>query len=101
MDLPIFDFTGYPCREAFVVENRIVYFGDNCENKTFVLKKGEKSENIRVVREEKGFNLQRGSSNAASRVIKSEIYAFKTYNYEEVHRYSLERGKWSRFYPSY
>ena len=97
MDLPIYNFNGYHCREALAAENKIVYFGANCENATFVLEQEGESEQLKVVREDDGFNLMREFYNTASCVFMNQIYAFKTGNYEEVYRYSLECGKWSRF----
>ena len=63
-----------------------------------MLEQEEDSEKLKVVREDEGFSLYRGYWNTASCVFKNETYSFKTDNYEEVHRYSLESGKWSRFY---
>ena len=39
MDLPNYNFAGFGFREAFVVENRIVYFGSFKKKTTFVLEK--------------------------------------------------------------
>ena len=99
-DLASHNFGGYYSREALAVEYKIVYFGSWNANATFVLEQEEESEQLKVVREDEGFDLVRGHWNTASCVFKNEIYAFKTGNYEEVHRYSLESGKWSRFYPN-
>ena len=63
-----------------------------------MLEQEGESEQLRVVREDDGFNLMRGYCNIASCVIKNEIYAFKKGNNEEVYRYSLESGKWNRFF---
>ena len=61
----------------------------------------EESEQLNVVREDEGLNLWRGYYDAASCLFKNETYAFKTHNYEEVHRYSLETRKWSLFYSQH
>ena len=76
MDLASFNFQGYHLREAFVVESKIVYFGSQDINATLVLEQEEDSEQLKVVREEGGFDLERGDCNTASRVAKTEIYAF-------------------------
>ena len=76
-----------------------MYFGSRNANATFVLEQKGEAEQLRVVREDDGFDLLRGNWNTASCVIMNEIYAFKTRNYEEVHRYSLKSGKWSLFHP--
>ena len=52
MDLPNYSFTGYYDREAFVMENKIVYFGWSNKNATFVLERDEESEQLKVVRED-------------------------------------------------
>ena len=62
------------------------------------MEREEESEKLKVVREDSGFDLM--TVNTSSCVFKNVIYAFKTRNYEEVHRYSLESGKWLRFYPA-
>ena len=43
LDLPNYSFTGYYDREAFVVQNKIVYFGLSNKNATFVLERDEES----------------------------------------------------------
>ena len=51
LDLPDNIFAGYYSYwEAFVVENKIVYFGSRSENATFVLAIAEDSEQLKVVR---------------------------------------------------
>ena len=75
-----------------------MYFGSRKVNPTLVLEQEGQSEQLQVVRVDKGIHLHRGYRNTASCVFKNEIYAFKVGNYQEVHRYSLESGKWSRFY---
>ena len=62
------------------------------------MEKEEDSEKLKVVREDEGFHLFRGYYNTASCVFSGEIYAFQEKNYCEVYRYSLESGKWARFY---
>ena len=76
VDLPNYSFKRYQEREAVVVENAIVYFGVNNKKSTFVLEQDEESEQLQVVREDEGFNLERGYWNTASCVLKNEIYAF-------------------------
>ena len=76
MDLSHYDFSGYHCREAFALENKIVYFGDMLKSVTFVLEKEEDSEQLRVVREDSGFAFERGAWNTASCTFRNEIYAF-------------------------
>ena len=49
VDLPNYSFAGYARREAFVIENKIVYFGSVHRETTFVLESGEE---LRVVRED-------------------------------------------------
>ena len=65
---------------------------------TFVLKVERESEQLRLIREDKGFDLIRGISNTASRLCKKDIFAFRTTKYESVYRYSLENGEWSLFF---
>ena len=96
MDLENYSFKGYRWREALVVGNKIVYFGSNNQNATFMLEEEEEG-TLRVTRKDDGFDLNR-SINTASRVFKKEIYAFKTGKYDEVHRYNVETGKWSLYY---
>ena len=74
------------------MENKIVYLGSEYKNATYVLEQEEESEQLKVVREDKGFDFERGYYNTASCVSKREIYAFKTKNYKEVHRYCLKSG---------
>ena len=100
MDLLNYHFYGYFYREAFVVENKIVYFGSWNAKVTFVSEQEGESEQLKVVRTDGGFDLTRGYWNTASCVFKNKIYSFKTSNYEEVYRYSLESGKWKRFFKS-
>ena len=98
MDLANYNFSKYHNREALALENKIVYFGREHVNSTFVLEREEEAEQLSVVGEEEGFFLKRREGNPASRVAKREkIYAFETWNYEEVRCYSLESGKWSLF----
>ena len=92
-----YSFTGFYFREALPVENKIVNFGSNFEKKTYVLEQEEDSE-LKLVREDEGFDLLRGYYSTASCFLKNEIYAFKTWNYTDVHRYSLESGKWSLYF---
>ena len=89
-------FKGHYYREALAVRNKIVYFGCNDENATFVLEEEEEGK-LRVVRQDAGFSLER-YWNTASCVSKKEIYAIKTDKYDEVHRYNVETGKWSLYY---
>ena len=98
MDFPNYDFTGYEAREAFAMENKIVYFGASGFDSTIVLEREEESEQLHVVRENEGFDFWRGIYNTSSCVIKREIYAFQTGNFDEVHRYNLESRKWTLFY---
>ena len=51
-DLAHHNFKGYYSREAFEVENKIVYFGSRDVNSSFVLEQEEDSEQLRVVRED-------------------------------------------------
>ena len=51
LDLQGYSFKGYAYREALVVGSKIVYFGSNNKNATFVLEK-EEEEKLRVVRED-------------------------------------------------
>ena len=76
MNLASYSFRRYPYREAFVLENKIVYFGSNYKFTSFVLEQEEESEQLVVVREDKGFDLERGFWNTASRAFKNGIYAF-------------------------
>ena len=78
--------------------NQIVNFGSNKKKVTLVFDIEEDSEKLKIKREEEGFQLWRGYDNTASRVVKEEIFAFTMANYKQVHRYSLESGKWSLFY---
>ena len=87
MDFENHSFKGYCVREALPVRNKIVYFGSYNQNATFVLERGE-GENLRVVRQDEGFNLHR-NYNPASCLFNNEIYAFETQKYDKVHRYSL------------
>ena len=95
MDLENYSFKGYWYREALVVGNKIVYFGSEDQNATFVLEEEEEGK-LRVMRKDGGFDLDRWY-NTASCVFKKEIYAFKTLKYDEVHRYNVETGKWSLY----
>ena len=95
MDLENYSFKGYYDREALVVGNKIVYFGSNNQNATFVLEEEEEGK-LRVVRRDEVFKLHRWC-NAASCVFKKEMYAFETRKYDKVHRYNVETGKWSLY----
>ena len=77
-----------------------MYFGWSNKDPTFVLEMEEESEQLKVVREDKGFDLLRGYRNTAPRVIKCESYAFRTQNYKRVYRYSPGSRKWSLCYTS-
>ena len=79
------------------MENKIVYFGGK---HTFLLEKEANTEQLERVRKDGGFDFAKDLNNSASCVFKKEIYAFKWYNHKEVHRYSLESGKWILFYAS-
>ena len=67
-------------------------------NLTCVLEQEEDSEQLRVTRVDKGFELVKGYRNTASFGFKNEIYAFKNDIYKRVYKYSLESGKWSLYY---
>ena len=56
LDIANHSFKGYDAREAFAVENKIVYFGSSYEMKTFVLEKQE-SDQLEVAREDEGFKI--------------------------------------------
>ena len=77
MDVSNYSFKKYCLREAFVLENKVVYFGSWNVKIAFVLEKEEDSEQLKVVREDEGINFERGNKNTTSRVYKKEIYAFK------------------------
>ena len=77
-----------------------MFFGSGNENATFVLEKGEESEQLIGIREDEGFYLWRGDWNSGSCVTKKEIKAFKTGDAKEVYRYSLDSGEWNLFYAS-
>ena len=64
-----------------------------------MLEREEDSEQLKVVREEQGFDFET-YYNAASCVFNNDIYAFKTANYRKVFHYSLKRGKWVVFYEN-
>ena len=96
MDFENYSFKGYYWREALVVGNKIVYFGSQNENVTFVLEEEEEGK-LRVARKDEGINWNRWY-NAASCVFKKEIYAFETRKYDKVHRYNVETGKWSLYH---
>ena len=49
-------FNGYHNREAVLVENKIVYFGNWHKKATFVLERDEQSEQLKVVKETKYFS---------------------------------------------
>ena len=99
IDLPNSAFKGYYYREAFALENKIVYLGSWNENASLVLEKEGESEQLKVAREDEGIDLVKGGWNTASWVFKTGIYAFKTTKYNEVYRYSLEIEKWCRYSP--
>ena len=50
MDVLNYNFKEYGAREAFVVENKIVYFGSYKEKTTFVLEQVEGTEKLSLVR---------------------------------------------------
>ena len=50
MNLPNYNFENYSF--AFVVEDKIVYFGWNNKDATFVLEQEEESDQLKVVRED-------------------------------------------------
>ena len=98
IERPKYSFRRFNSREAFVLENKIVYFGSQNIKATFVLEQEEETELLKIISEDEGFDLEKGLTNTASCGFTNEIYAFKTWNYEEVHRYSLETGKWSLYF---
>ena len=57
----------------------------------------EEEGKLKVVRQDEGFDLNR-YYNTASCVFKKEIYAFETRNYDKVHRFNVETGKWSLYH---
>ena len=61
-----------------------MYFGSNKKMATFLLEKGEESENLRVVEEALGFDSSRGYYNPASWVFNRQIYNFLSGKYKEV-----------------
>ena len=63
MSVPNSDFREFCYREAFAVENKIVYFGSSSEGVTFVLEKDENSEQLNVIRKEPGFDLSKRFAN--------------------------------------
>ena len=60
MDVEKYNFREYCYREAVAVENKVVYFGSNNVDSTFVLEKEEESEQLKVVREDEGFYFTKG-----------------------------------------
>ena len=52
MNIQNYSFTGYQEREAYVVENRIVYLGNWIKKATFVLEMDEESQLLKVVRKD-------------------------------------------------
>ena len=60
MDLKNYNFTDFSIKDALVEENKIVYFGLCHDNATFVLETKEESKQLKVVREDEGFDLWRG-----------------------------------------
>ena len=76
MDFSSHTFKDFWLREAYPIENKIVYFGSSDAEATFVLEKEEGSEQLRVVREDEGLNFWKGDSNTASCVFEKNIYAF-------------------------
>ena len=60
MDVEKYNFREYCYREAVSVENKVVYFGSNNVDSTFVLEKEEESEQLKVVREDEGFYFTKG-----------------------------------------
>ena len=78
------------------MQNKIAYFGHENKDSTFVFEQDE-SEQLKVAREERGFGLMRGNWNTACCVYKMDIYAFSEKNWKELHRLSMESGKWTLF----
>ena len=82
MDLANYNFTKLQHKEALVMENKILYFGESYrEPGTFVVERDGESEQLKIIRNDKGFDLSRSFYNTASRVIRKEIYAFEDGNY--------------------
>ena len=81
MNLASYSFQRNYWAEVLVVEDKIVYFGTSIKGGTFVLENEGASEQLKVVRKDCRFNLERGSWNTASRVVKNEIYAFRNGEY--------------------
>ena len=59
------DFRNYFFRDATVVKDKIVYFGSNNENATYVLEPGEESKGLEVKSKFKGVSYERGDSNSS------------------------------------
>ena len=76
MELQNYSFKQFCQRNALVLEDKIVYFGSCDEKGSFVLEREEDSEQLKVVREEEGFDLRRGEYNTASCVFQKGIYTF-------------------------
>ena len=68
MNIQNYSFTRYYNREALVVENNIVYFGNWNKKATVVLEVEEESEQLKVVREDCRYDFERGYFNTAARV---------------------------------
>ena len=94
MDLVYQNVQGFWLREAFTLENKIVYFGSWNKNATFVLEQEQETEQLKVVREDDGLFFLRGYWNGGSCAANKEIYAFKTLSQKDVYRYSwrVENG---------
>lgn len=71
-----FSFKGYRLRDATVLRNQIVYFGEYRETDTYVLQKKENQNELEVDNKLAGMGYMRGSSNSSFCIYKDKIYYF-------------------------
>ncbi len=79
-------------RQAAVVGDRVIYFGSNCKEKTYILE--QVGEELKVVGEEEGFDFRWGSDDDSFTSYKDTLYCFPKNIYDEVHSFSLEGRQW-------
>ena len=63
-----------------------------------VLEKNNKKDQLRLRAKIEGLEYSKGGPDNAIAVFKNDLYAFPNDNYAEVMKFSLDEGKWTKYF---
>ena len=96
MEVKDHSFKGWYSRDAFVVDDKVVYFGFHSSKETLVFEK--KQSELKVVRQDDDITFTTYSF-MSSKTYENGIYKTEYQSGFKVHHYSLKTAKWSLFFP--